>query len=114
MNENLLVLLHGRGDRAAPFAQFGARLQLPQTATLALEGALEIPHCDGGRGWFHAFEEDGALIDGSVEGERRRTESLARSVDALADTVEVLVLLGWPLRKIHLFGFSDGGTVRLH
>ena len=112
VNENLLVLLHGRGDRAAPFAQFGTRLALPQTATLALEGALEIPHADGGRGWFDAFEEDGELIDGCVAGERRRTASLARSVDALVATLEALVLLGWPLRKIHLFGFSDGGTVR--
>lgn len=29
--QNTLLLLHGRGGDEAPFAQFGARMELPQT-----------------------------------------------------------------------------------
>lgn len=40
---NLLLLLHGVGDTAAPFATMARTLQLPHTAALALQGPLLIP-----------------------------------------------------------------------
>ena len=46
-------------------------------------------------------------------GEARRTRSLAASVDALCAALAALVERGgWRFAQLHLFGFSDGGTVR--
>jgi len=56
-NENLLIVMHGLGDRPAPFARLGSTLNLPQTAILALAGPLVVPETDGGRAWFTAFDE---------------------------------------------------------
>ena len=42
-----------------PFAAFAQRLQLPQTATLALAGPLEVPETGGGRAWYEAFDTIG-------------------------------------------------------
>lgn len=44
---------------AVPFAAFAQRLQLPQTATLALAGPLEVPETGGGRAWYEAFDTIG-------------------------------------------------------
>jgi hypothetical protein len=51
-NDNLLVMLHGRGDTPAPFASLATKLNLPCTAALILAGPLEVPFTDGGREWF--------------------------------------------------------------
>jgi predicted esterase len=56
------VLLHGLGDTPAAFARLARQLALPQTATLALPGPLEVPGTEGGRAWHAAFEEDWELI----------------------------------------------------
>jgi hypothetical protein len=41
-------------------------MQLPQTACLALSGALEVPETGGGRAWFTAFDDDWELIQVGV------------------------------------------------
>jgi predicted esterase len=108
-NENLLLLLHGRGDSAAPFARFASALHLPQTATLALDGTLELAHCSGGRGWWLAYDEDGEeLAPDHPEVLSSRRHSLA----ALEAALDALSVAGWPRHRVHLFGFSDGGSVR--
>jgi hypothetical protein len=84
----------------------------PQTAALAFEGTLEVPHTDGGRAWYEAFEADMTPI-APAPGESRRTRSLGASVDAAAAALDALVARGgWRHEQLHLFGFSDGGTVR--
>lgn len=50
-NYNLLILLHGLGDNQEPFAQLARRMQLPDTACLALGGPEQVPET-GGRAWF--------------------------------------------------------------
>ena len=83
-----------------------------QTAALAFDGTLEVPYSDGGRAWYDAFEADVTPI-AAVPGEARRTRSLAASVDALCAALTALVARGgWRFAQLHLFGFSDGGTVR--
>lgn len=109
---NLLILFHGRGDTAEAYARFAEKLNLPQTAVLALDGTLTVPFLDRGRSWFTAFESDGELIE-AVVGEKRRSASLAATVDAVCQVVAALVSLGWTHRCFHLFGFSDGGMVAL-
>jgi len=99
-------------DRAAPFAAFARKLTLPQTAVLALEGPLEVPYSDGGRAWFSAFEHNGTLIC-PAPGELRRLRSLASTVESLYEALRALVAQGWRYNQLHLFGFGDGGTVRL-
>lgn len=37
-------------------------MQLPQTAALALAGPSEVPFTDGGRAWFHSFDQEGNPI----------------------------------------------------
>jgi hypothetical protein len=44
---------------AAALAQ---RMQLPQTACLALSGPLVVPETGGGRAWFTAFDDKWELI----------------------------------------------------
>lgn len=50
-NYNLLILLHGLGDTHVPFAQLARRMELPDTAAVALGGVEEVEET-GGRAWF--------------------------------------------------------------
>lgn len=114
IDENLLILLHGLGDSHRPFAALGQRFALPQTAVLALSAPLEVPLTDGGGAWFTAFDDDYELIQ-PTPGDRRREESLQATLGVLALLLQRLqALRGWLRRRIHLFGFSQGGTLALH
>jgi hypothetical protein len=57
------LVLSLRSWFAAALAQ---RMQLPQTACLALSGPLEVPETGGGRAWFNAFNDDWELIQVGV------------------------------------------------
>jgi hypothetical protein len=97
-NANLLLLLHGLGDSPAAFARFAAQLALPMTSALALAAPLPLPVGLPGGMWHESFEPDGALIDGTRRGERRRISSLA---SATRVRLEALLSLlesgsGWP------------------
>ena len=48
-----------------------------------------------------------------VRGERRRIEGLARALGLLQALLRALGGAGWPPRRVHLLGFSQGGTVAL-
>lgn len=49
----------------------------------------------------------------ATAGERRRVEGLERTRMLLEGVLKGLARAGWPRRRIHLFGFSQGGTVAL-
>jgi pimeloyl-ACP methyl ester carboxylesterase len=104
-------------------------MALPQTTALALAGRLEIPMSDGGRAWFTAFDEEFNLIAPSPN-ETRRAASLAETVELILPLLAALSgsdgaeesggaaaveegLQRAPRRRVHLFGFSQGGTVVL-
>ncbi|KAL4430866.1 hypothetical protein ABPG75_006122 [Micractinium tetrahymenae] len=113
VDENLLLLLHGLGDRPAAFASLARRMALPQTAAVALGGPQEVPFSDGGRSWYTVFTPDFDLIEGRA-GEQRRTRSLAQAVAALQQLLAALQrACGYKPRCVHLLGFSQGGTVAL-
>lgn len=66
IEENLLLMLHGRGDCPKPYAQLARKMELPQTSALAIPGPLPVPFTDNGRAWFQvrawfALSEDPCL-----------------------------------------------------
>ncbi|KAF6753713.1 hypothetical protein DFP72DRAFT_1128264 [Ephemerocybe angulata] len=85
-DENLLILLHGLGDTQVPFGKLGHSLKLPQTAVLALRASEQIPYLyEDAYQWYPSFD---ALV-----------------VNHLTDDLQ------WPLDRLHLFGFAQGGSV---
>lgn len=117
-SENLLVLLHGRGERsAAPFAAFARKLNLPHTTCLSLAGPSPLPFGVPGREWFARLDpETGEDLPADDPRDRRRADSLARTTKALETLLDRLTDVakgGWPSTRVHLFGFSDGGTVAI-
>ncbi|KAG7670686.1 hypothetical protein Ndes2526B_g00472 [Nannochloris sp. 'desiccata'] len=113
IDENLLLLLHGLGDNPRPFSSLAKTLELPQTSYLALGAPHEVPLSDGGRSWFTVWDPTFELIEGR-QGEERRIRSMHSTIDGLEQLLMHLnVHCGWDSRKIHLFGFSQGGTVAM-
>ncbi|KAF6264330.1 Alpha/Beta hydrolase protein [Scenedesmus sp. NREL 46B-D3] len=114
VNQNLLLLLHGLGDKPAAFAALARRIQLPQTACLALSGPLEVPETGGGRAWFRAYDDDWELIQ-PRPGEKRRLTSLATALQLLQQQLlPALSAAGaWQPHQVQVLGFSQGGTVAL-
>lgn len=112
---NLLLLLHGLGDRPAAFAAFASRLSLPLTSALALGAPMPLPLGLPGSMWHASFEEDGELLDGSNPQDRRRLESLAGTTRPRL--LALLALLeagcGWSRSRIFLFGYAQGGTAAI-
>ena len=49
----------------------------------------------------------------AAPGERRRVQGLERTRALLQRTLHGLQQAGWPPRRVHLFGFSQGGTAVL-
>ena len=109
---NLLLLLHGLGDAPAAFANFAAKLDLPQTTALALNAPIHLPLGLPGRMWHDSFDIDGRLL-GETDG--RRLASLAR--ETRRRLLALLRLLedgcGWPRERVFLFGFAQGGVAAL-
>ena len=116
-SENLLLLLHGRGERsAAPFAAFARKLGLPHTTCLSLAGPLPLPFGVPGREWFARLDPETGCDLPSGPGDFRRAASLRqtrKALDALIDRLTNTAEGGWPSARVHVFGFSDGGTVAL-
>ena len=114
IEENLLLLLHGLGDKPGPFASLAKTFSLPQTACIALGAPHEVPLSDGGRSWFTVFDPTTFELISGRQGEERRIRSMHSTVDALEQLISNLnVYCGWGSRKMHVFGFSQGGTVAM-
>lgn len=115
--DNLLVLLHGLGDKPFRFLEFGKRLQLPSTSVVALYAPTPLGFGGPFQGqqdgfeWYPAFEYDGELIKAS-QTERRRLDALCRSTELVAETLRNLWSQGgWTERTTFLLGFSQGAVV---
>lgn len=113
LNENLLLMLHGFGDRPEAFARLATQMSLPQTAALALGAPYEVPMFDGGRSWCTVLGGDLQVMVGK-EGEGEALRSMQASVDALEQLLESLKAhCGWQPRRVHAFGFSQGGSIAM-
>ncbi|KAH8829124.1 hypothetical protein DL96DRAFT_1463233 [Flagelloscypha sp. PMI_526] len=103
-DENLLILLHGLGDKQIPFFKLGSQFHLPQTAILALRAPDQIPYLDEEAfQWFESFDLLGELL---------ARPNPTPAVDLLFRIVEHLTTkCKWPSQRLHFFGFGQGGTV---
>ncbi|KAF9506885.1 hypothetical protein BS47DRAFT_1374025 [Hydnum rufescens UP504] len=109
IDENLLILLHGLGDTEIPFAKLGRQLRLPQTATLSLRAPGRIPYLyEDAFQWYESFDQLGELL--AHPNPTPALEILDRIIHYLIE-LETDNGCGWPLDRIHFFGFGQGGTV---
>jgi hypothetical protein len=104
---NVLLLLHGAGDTAAPYAALARTMALPNTLAVALAGPLPLPETGGGRLWFHIFDAEFNLLPPHAY-EPRRVASLAAAAAAVEELVDALHSHGWGYSHIHLLGASFG------
>ncbi|KAJ0402254.1 hypothetical protein P43SY_008246 [Pythium insidiosum] len=112
--QNLVVLLHGRGDSCRPFAQLARSMALPQTACVALQAPEQLPFGLGPT-WYHDLDDDCNVLSASTPHERR-----SRSLSATAGGFLARVLAAlrdeyrWPLDRVFLMGFAQGACVAWH
>ena len=112
--ENVLVLLHGDLDCPENFVRFGKALALPKTAVLALGAPLDASGRRAvrrgerarARRWFTSAEE------GTGEDVRQRMVTEASGM-VRRGLMRMRDERGWSLDRVHVYGFSDGGTVAL-
>ncbi|POY76437.1 A/B superfamily hydrolase [Rhodotorula taiwanensis] len=110
VESNLLILLHGLGDTAKPFAHLGQSLNLPQTAVLALQAPARIPLLEEeAYQWWDSFDHLGEVIQNP-----NPTETLALLTKVLEHLVAPPTAVppgcGWLPSQIHLFGFAQGAS----
>ncbi|KAI9276700.1 Alpha/Beta hydrolase protein [Phascolomyces articulosus] len=109
---NLLILFHGLGDSKGPFAQLGKKLNLPQTASLAIQAPEPVPYMDGCYQWHPSF--DFLTGDLLTPENPARLKGLLRTRKLVTELLEHLINdCGFETPRIFLFGFSQGGTVAL-
>lgn len=113
IDSNLLILLHGLGDRAAPFYDLGTSLQrtLPQTAIISVQGLKRVPLLEEEAWmWWDTFDMLGELIP---------RPDPSKAIGALQGLLHYLCEpenqggCGWKASDIHLFGFGQGGSLAL-
>ncbi|KAF8166380.1 hypothetical protein BJ912DRAFT_863162 [Pholiota molesta] len=103
-DENLLILLHGLGDTHLPFSKLGKSLKLPQTAILALRAPEQVPFLyEDAWQWYPSFDDLGEPI--AHPNPTPAIEFLSKVIHHLTSECT------WPLERIHLFGFAQGGSV---
>ena len=106
---NLLLLLHGLGDKPAAFAALGRKMALPETTALALRASLSLPAGLPGHAWHESFAADGSLL---------ATPAAARSLERdcrrrLLALLQLLSRHGWPPHRVFCLGFAQGGAAAL-
>ncbi|KAJ3153272.1 hypothetical protein HDU89_000903 [Geranomyces variabilis] len=119
VDENLLVLFHGMGDLPANFIQFAVKMNLPQTALLALKAPFPVPFHEG-TCWAPVYDYDGnehppsspIMRQAVVKTRNLVSDFLSQRVLAPADTPSNERRL-WPARNVFLFGFSQGGAAAM-
>ncbi|KAF5310847.1 hypothetical protein D9619_008005 [Psilocybe cf. subviscida] len=103
-DENLLILLHGLGDTHRPFSKLGQSLKLPQTAVLALRAPEQVPFLyEDAWQWYPSFDDLGEPIA------RPNPTPAIRFLTSVVD--HLTKDCAWPIGRIHLFGFAQGGSV---
>ncbi|KAJ3259632.1 hypothetical protein HDU77_001730 [Chytriomyces hyalinus] len=118
VDQNLLILFHGLGEHHRNIFQFFKRVNLPQTAIVAISGPSPIPAMDPiekGSGWFPAFDFYGNNIPASS---KPALEGLLKTRALLIQFIQSCVLSAegrWKQNpaNVFLFGFSQGGCVAL-
>jgi hypothetical protein len=105
-DEHLLLLLHGIGDTDANFSAFGAELQLPQTAVLAIRAP--IPLLDMGFTWFDVLTPAGDVCFDSPDAIASLWETSAAMLPLLQRVQQRCVCRTFPPHRI--FVTTSAGT----
>ncbi|TPX55645.1 hypothetical protein PhCBS80983_g05173 [Powellomyces hirtus] len=114
VDTNILILAHGMGDTPENFLNFGKKMDLPQTAVLAIKAPFPVPYHEG-TCWAPVFDAYGNEHPPSSPVIR---DSISKTRKLLADFIHARILATttdddpqrWPARNIFLFGFSQGGA----
>lgn len=106
---NVLVLLHGLGDKHESFANLGKQMNLPETACISVEAPNNLLDL-GGRHWGDdiIFDSTSGGLDTDT-GFKQSTELLVKLVnDGLIEKC------GYQHRQVMFFGFGQGGMAALN
>ncbi|THU75347.1 hypothetical protein K435DRAFT_707327, partial [Dendrothele bispora CBS 962.96] len=91
-----------------PFSKLGKQFKLPQTAVLAIRAPEQIPYLyTESYQWYPSFSPLGDLL--TNPNPSPALTLLSAVLDHLTSPQEC----AWPLDRIHLFGFAQGGSVAL-
>lgn len=105
---NVLLLLHGLGDKKESFARLGQQMQLPETVCIAIEAPNTLLDLDG-RHWGDdiIFDTSNGGLDAD-SGLKAATELLKIIInETLIDKCQ------YQAREIVIFGYGQGGMVGL-
>lgn len=105
---NVLILLHGLGDKYESFANLGKQMNLPETACVAIQGPQGLLDL-GGSHWGDdiIFDSTSGGLDADA-GFKQSTELLVKVVrDVLG------AKCGFAQREVMVFGFGQGGMAAL-
>ncbi|GLE05175.1 hypothetical protein PINS_up014163 [Pythium insidiosum] len=112
--QNLVLLLHGRGDSCKPFAQLARTMALPQTACVALQAPEELPFGLGPT-WYNDLDDGFNVVSAAMVHERRSRSLSTTSRGFLTRVLETLRdQYDWPLDRVFLMGFAQGACVVWH
>ena len=105
---NVLILLHGLGDKHESMKLLGERIALPETVCIALQGPTPLPFDIGGYHWGDdvVFDQGSASMDPDT-GFKKSTKVLLDVVKNLQDKC------GYRLRDLLFFGYGQGGMAAL-
>jgi len=107
IDQNLLILFHGLGDTADNFIKFGLKLRIPQTALIAVQGSFMIPFFPDGWAWFPSFDAQGFYLKDNNQ------QLIKGLIQTRIKLLNYIKSLEWPLERIFLLGFGQGGSVAL-
>ncbi|PWY90816.1 lysophospholipase/carboxylesterase family protein, partial [Aspergillus heteromorphus CBS 117.55] len=106
---NILLLLHGLGDRAPNFTPLASSLNLPETIVLTIQAPLPLPFDLGGFHW-------GDDVTFSPSGDLDMDAGFTRSTRMLMQEVILDTLVGkcgYRVRDVMVLGLGQGGMVGL-
>ncbi|RPB19899.1 alpha/beta-hydrolase [Terfezia boudieri ATCC MYA-4762] len=105
---NVLLLLHGLGDKAEPFANLAAALRLPETVCISLRAPCPLPL---GLSGFHWADDIHLSHAGTLDPDAGFTKSIGILQQVVENTL--VTALGYPRRGIFFVGFGQGGMLAL-
>ncbi|KAH9822087.1 putative hydrolase [Teratosphaeria destructans] len=105
---NILVLLHGLGDKHDSFTKLGSQLNLPETACISVQGPANLLDLDG----FHWGDD---IIFDSGNGGLDADAGFKLSTALLKGLIEddLMETCGYKAGEIVVFGFGQGGMLAL-
>ena len=105
---NVLVLLHGLGDKHESFTNLGKQMNLPETVCISVRGQNNLLDLGG----FHWGDD---IIFDSTSGGLDADSGFKQSTEMLVKLVNegLIEKCGFKAREVMFFGFGQGGIAAL-